>query len=172
MLKFIVLTFSLFGLFVQCSTKSATETAMPTNSDEVVFPVDGKLKKVKKSDEEWKLQLSDLDYYVLREKGTEKPFTSELLENKGNGIYTCKGCRLPLFSSGTKFKSGTGWPSFYMPINRRYITESTDYDVGYARTELTCTRCEGHLGHVFPDGPEPTGQRYCINGASLEFVVE
>lgn len=128
-----------------------------------------KIDKVYKSPSEWKDQLTKMEFYVIREKGTERSFTGDLLKNKKDGVYTCGACGLALFSSDTKFKSGTGWPSFYKPIDNNHILESTDYDIGYARTEVMCNRCEGHLGHVFPDGPDPTGLRYCINSVSLDF---
>lgn len=126
--------------------------------------------KVMKSENEWKKQLSAQEYYVLRQKGTERAFTGSLLKIKDDGVYTCKGCGLPLFSSKHKFDSGTGWPSFYDVFRESHIHKDTDYDIGYPRTELTCSACGGHLGHVFDDGPRPTGLRYCINSVSLDFV--
>ncbi len=126
--------------------------------------------KVEKSNEQWKSELTKMEYYVLREKGTERSFTGDLLNNKKEGVYVCRGCGLPLFDSTTKYKSGTGWPSFFKPIKKEFISEDVDYDIGYARTEVLCARCDGHLGHVFPDGPQPTGLRYCINSVSLDFV--
>lgn len=125
---------------------------------------------IEKSEEEWRQELSDQEFYVLRQKGTERAFTGDLLDVKKEGLYVCRGCGLPLFSSKTKYKSGTGWPSYYEPIKKEFIKEATDYDIGYARTEVMCARCDGHLGHVFPDGPKPTGLRYCINAVSLDFV--
>ncbi len=125
--------------------------------------------KVVKSDAEWKKELSKEAYYVLREKGTERAFTSDLLDNKKTGIYTCAACGLSLFKSSTKFKSGTGWPSFWQPINKESVIEESDYSLGMERVEVLCARCDGHLGHVFPDGPKPTGLRYCLNGVSLNF---
>lgn len=128
--------------------------------------------KIEKSDSEWKSQLSELEYYVLREKGTERAFTSDLNNVKEEGTFVCAACSLPLFASETKFKSGTGWPSFYEPINEVNVAEEDDRSYGMVRTEVLCARCDGHLGHVFPDGPKPTGLRYCINGAALKFEKE
>ena len=124
------------------------------------------------SDSQWKARLSDLEFYVLREKGTERAFTGDLWDNKAKGTYVCAGCKLPLFESETKFRSGTGWPSFYEPISETNVAEETDNKYGMSRTEVLCSRCGGHLGHVFPDGPKPTGLRYCINSVSLDFVEQ
>ena len=142
--------------------KRAQETSFKNSKGEVI-------EKIVKTPEEWAAELNAQQYYVIREKGTERSFTSSLLKNKDEGVYTCGACDLPLFLSDTKFKSGTGWPSFYQPIDKEVILEDTDYDLGYARTEIMCRRCEGHLGHVFKDGPKPTGLRYCLNGVSLNF---
>jgi len=124
----------------------------------------------KLSDAEWRKRLSPLAYAVLREASTERAFTSPLNKEHRKGIFKCAGCDLPLYDSSTKFDSGTGWPSFYRPLPKAIAT-STDNELGYARTEVHCTRCGGHLGHVFRDGPPPTGLRYCMNGVALKFVT-
>lgn len=126
--------------------------------------------QVTKTDEEWKAQLTDMEYYVLRQAGTERAFTSPLNKNYEEGVYHCKGCNTPLFKSKNKFDSGTGWPSFDKEIVGN-VAFSTDYKIGYARTEEHCAVCGGHLGHLFNDGPRATtGKRHCINGVALKFV--
>ncbi|MEY2475565.1 MAG: peptide-methionine (R)-S-oxide reductase [Actinomycetota bacterium] len=125
--------------------------------------------QVTKSDEEWRAELTPEQYEVLRRKGTERPFTGEHVDNKADGTYVCAGCGAELFSSGTKFESGTGWPSFTDPMNTENVELHTDTSHGMVRTEVTCKACGGHLGHVFPDGPGAGGQRYCINSCSLDF---
>ena len=130
------------------------------------------LKKIEKTEAEWKTELNQQEFYVLRQEGTERAFTGDLWDNKKAGIYTCRGCQLPLFDSSTKYKSGTGWPSYYQPIKEEHIGRDTDQKLGYTRNEVHCARCGGHLGHVFNDGPQPTGLRYCINSVSLDFVEE
>lgn len=122
------------------------------------------------SDAEWRKRLSPLAYNVLRKQATEHPFTSPLDKEHRTGIFACAGCGQKLFSSKTKFDSGTGWPSFYAPLPKAVGT-SRDFDLGYPRTEVHCARCGGHLGHVFDDGPKPTGLRYCMNGVALSFVA-
>jgi len=128
--------------------------------------------KINKSESEWKAELTAEEYRVLREKGTERAFTGDLLDNKKEGIYVCAACQTKLFDSKTKFKSGTGWPSFYSPINEGNVAILKDTSYGMVREEVVCSTCDGHLGHVFPDGPEPTGLRYCINSVSLDFEEE
>jgi peptide-methionine (R)-S-oxide reductase len=126
-------------------------------------------KKIVHTDPEWRALLTSDQYAVLRQEGTERPFSSELLEEHRPGTFACAGCDLPLFSSKTKFDSGTGWPSFYEPI-KDAVLKDTDTSFGMVRDEVHCRRCGGHLGHVFDDGPPPTGLRYCINGVSLKFI--
>lgn len=126
--------------------------------------------KIQKTEAEWKAQLTDAEFYVLRKEATENPFTSELLDNKKKGTYVCAGCGTPLFKSETKFDSGTGWPSFYQEIEGN-VAYDVDYKIGYKRTEEHCATCGGHLGHVFEDGPNPTGLRHCINGVALNFIA-
>ncbi|WP_010178482.1 peptide-methionine (R)-S-oxide reductase MsrB [Aquimarina agarilytica] len=123
---------------------------------------------ITKTEAEWKADLSDFEYYVLRQAGTERAFTGEYDKHYKKGIYQCKACHTPLYDSAHKFDSGTGWPSFYQAIENNVDT-SVDYKLGYARKELLCASCGSHLGHVFGDGPRPTGKRHCINSVSLEF---
>ncbi len=128
--------------------------------------------KVQKTEEEWKNQLSEKQYYVLRQKGTERAFTGEYDKHYKNGIYHCAACNTALFGSDTKFDSGTGWPSFYDIVDEQNVKKVVDRGHGMVRTEVVCGSCGGHLGHVFNDGPRPTGLRYCINSVSLDFVPE
>jgi len=128
------------------------------------------IKKVIRTDAEWKQLLTPEQYNVMRQKGTEAPYSSPLNDIHEQGIFECAGCELPLFSSATKFDSGTGWPSFWAPIKKENVREEVDNSLGMSRTEVLCARCDAHSGHVFDDGPKPTRLRYCMNGVALKFV--
>ena len=129
-------------------------------------------KKIEKSDEQWREQLTPEQYYVCREKGTERPFSGEFCHHERDGTYTCVCCGAVLFESDTKFDAGCGWPSFWAAAAQGAINEHIDTSHGMVRTEITCAQCDAHLGHVFPDGPEPSGLRYCVNSVSLGFEEE
>ena len=128
--------------------------------------------RVKKSDEEWRRELTPEQYHVMREKGTERPFTGEYENSKEKGTYVCAACGNPLFPSDTKYDSGSGWPSFYRPLSEESVRTEEDGSLFMSRTEVLCSRCDAHLGHVFDDGPQPTGERYCMNSVALKLEKE
>jgi len=161
-IRMIALLSAFFGIF-SCSQ------AQKKSADVSDASSDAKPRQVDRSDAEWRQLLTAQEYYVLREAGTERPFSSPLNANKKAGVYVCAACQTPLFSSETKFESGTGWPSFYKPLYAKNVEEKVDRTMGMARTEVLCQVCGGHLGHVFDDGPKPTGLRYCLNGDALKF---
>lgn len=163
MKRLLFLTYAVSILVVgACAQKSKYST---TNS----ASVEGNF-QVAKTNQEWKKLLSPLAYHVMREQGTERAFSGKHWDNKKKGTYTCAACKKPLFSSETKFESGTGWPSYWKPISKKAVGITKDYSYGMVREEVHCSNCGGHLGHVFPDGPEPTRLRYCINSVSLNFI--
>ncbi|MBK8919986.1 MAG: peptide-methionine (R)-S-oxide reductase MsrB [Saprospirales bacterium] len=177
-MKYLAVLLSLFACHFAPSSdvpESAAEaSAAPVLSTDTLAPpqYDSKhrLIRITKPEATWKRELNALEYNVLREEGTERAFTGDLWNNHEKGTFICRGCGLPLFSSDAKFESGTGWPSFWKPIKPEYVTEKQDRAYGMVRSEVECARCGGHLGHVFDDGPQPTGLRYCMNSVSMDFV--
>ncbi len=169
----LVLIFVFGASFFSTGCSQAGRTA--TSAETVGVPTvatNSIVEKIEKSEEEWKKILDPEEFRILRQQGTERSFTGKYWDNKKAGVYNCAGCQLSLFTSNEKFVSGTGWPSFWQPINKAHVLEKADNAYGWNRVEILCGRCDGHLGHVFEDGPEPTGLRYCINGNALDFVEE
>jgi peptide-methionine (R)-S-oxide reductase len=156
---------ALAGCAVNAAPPAKTP-AKPAKASSTKKPT--KIMKITKTDAQWRQELSPEAYEVLRKHGTERPYTGALLKNHETGVFECAGCQLPLFASDTKFDSGTGWPSFYKALPGA-VEEKTDTTYGMKRTEVLCARCGGHLGHVFDDGPKPTGLRYCMNSVALKF---
>ncbi|MES2730174.1 MAG: peptide-methionine (R)-S-oxide reductase MsrB [Bacteroidota bacterium] len=162
-------TATALSLSMTACAQSGDKTAV-TPTSKSTSKASTAIEKVVKTDAEWKKILTPEQYHITREAGTERPGTSALLHNKEHGIYACVGCSLPLFESKTKFDSGTGWPSFWAPISKPNVLVAIDNSFGSTREEVLCARCNAHLGHVFEDGPQPTGLRYCMNGVALKFA--
>lgn len=160
-MKTLLITVIAIASLVSCQGQKSQYTLAKDSKKQHSF-------KIKKTDQEWRAQLSEMQYYILRQAGTERPFTGSYNDFKREGTFLCAACATPLYESKHKFDSGTGWPSFWQGVEGNIVYD-VDHKIGYARTELLCATCGGHLGHVFNDGPPPTGKRHCINSASLLF---
>ena len=166
--RYFIDSFVMFGVAATTVSPAALFTSFAQTKEKTKAKVS--LNKVIKSDEEWKRILTPDQYFITRQAGTEAPYSSPLLNIHDSGTFDCVCCDLPLFSSKTKFESGTGWPSFWVPIDKRNVQKRSDDTLSETRTEVLCARCDAHLGHVFDDGPMPTGLRYCMNGVALKFT--
>jgi len=169
----LVLLFSVLVVSCNLAQNETPNWEAPTanQQNQLLLSLSGDtLSVLEKTDADWQAQLNELEYKVLRQAGTEWAFTGEYWDNKKKGVYLCRACELPLFDSEAKYRSGTGWPSYFQPIRPAHVKEVSDVSHGMVRTEVRCARCDSHLGHVFDDGPQPTGLRYCMNSVSLTFV--
>lgn len=166
----VILLTSAIMLSASCNKAQTTKPHdVQSNPSFYLSPTGDTIQKVTKTDEQWRTELSPMEFNVLRQAGTERAYTGAYWDNHDTGRYYCRGCNAPLFDSDTKFDSGCGWPSFFKAVNDHCIVEIEDTTHGMVRTEIRCAKCNGHLGHVFDDGPPPTGLRYCMNSASMRF---